>query len=65
MTDAPFLWKIVKSDRYPGLGKQFPGTLYVDGTRDQAKFLADHLSNYFSGCDEMYVIVDGPDGEGT
>ncbi len=42
--------------RYGDLNIKWPSRLEVYGTLQQAKDLADHMSNWYSGCDYMFLV---------
>ena len=54
-------WTIVRdAERYPGCDVGMPNRFVLSGdiTREQAEEVAQRLSNYYAGCDELYSIVE-------
>ncbi len=56
-------YTIVKnSDRYPGIGWEFPESFKVSGlSLHQAMILADRLTNHEAGCDSAYYCKEAPE----
>lgn len=53
---------ILKSDRYPGLGEKFPPRITCEGTLEQAKALAEYMSNWYPGCEYIFYVDGGLEG---
>ena len=44
------------SERYGSQSHKFPEKIVVEGTKVQALMLANYLSNYYPGCDLLYMV---------
>jgi hypothetical protein len=64
-------WKILRNDERYGpivrerisdeAWKAYPLQLTVFGTLDQAKWVADQISNWHAGCDYFYYVEGEPE----
>ena len=52
---------IKNTDRYPGIDPKMPSVIMCNGTLEQARELAERLSNWNAGCDYCYYLVDDPE----
>jgi hypothetical protein len=56
MMDKPEKFIILNTNRYEGLGDKFPQSMRVIGTREQAIRLANYLSDFYPGCELMFMV---------
>jgi hypothetical protein len=49
--------------RYPRIAEEMACVILVYGTKKQAEIIAERLSNYYAGCNELFYLEDwGPEG---
>ena len=52
------LWILKKdTDRYGDAGYSLPDKIICTGTGEQAKFLAEYISSYCPGCDDLFLVT--------
>ena len=57
-------WTIIKNvSRYPGIAPYHPDIIFCVGTLEQARQLAEDLSNYQAGCDYAFYVEHDPEDE--